>query len=105
MRIERKTSTGESNRLRQGMTEYLAGQGFALSKVFVESDDSASSGFASLIDALRASEVTTVVVPSIDHFAHIEGVRMAMTKLIEDQTGACVLFVATANHAEEGGQA
>ena len=81
------------------MADFVAGKGLVLSEVFVESDDSASSAFAALIDALHASDVTTVAVPSVRHFAHMQGVGAAMMELIENETGACILIVATSDSA------
>jgi citrate lyase beta subunit len=99
MRIERGTPAEQSNHLCQEMAAFVAGKGLTLSEVFVESDDSASSAFAALIDALRGSDVTTVAVPSVRHFAHMQGVGIAMMELIETETGASVLIVATPDSA------
>jgi DNA invertase Pin-like site-specific DNA recombinase len=99
MRIERGTTSEQSDNLRQEMAEFVASRGLTLSEVFVESDDSASSAFAALIDALHASDVTTVAVPSVRHFAHMQGVGAAMMELIESETGACILIVATPDNA------
>lgn len=104
MRTEPNISTEELTCLHQIMITHLAGQGFTLSRIFVESDGIANSAFASLIDELRASSITAVVIPSMDHLARIEGVRVAMKRLIEDQTGARVLVATAIVTAKENGR-
>jgi len=93
MRIEHGSTAKQSNMLRQEMAEFVAGKGLTLTEVFVETDDSASSAFAAMIEALRVSEVTTVVVPSMRHLAHMQGVGLAMMELIQSEAGANVLAV------------
>lgn len=72
MRIERHGSIEKSNRLHQGMAEHLVRQGFALSKVRVESDVPVGSESARLIDVVPLGRIAAIVVPSPDHFAHID---------------------------------
>jgi hypothetical protein len=76
------------------MAEFVAGKGLTLTEVFVETDDSASSAFAMMIEALRVSDVATVAVPSMRHLAHMHGVGVAMMELIQSEAGANVLVVA-----------
>jgi citrate lyase beta subunit len=85
------------------MANFVASKGFALGKVFVDTDDSASSAFATLIDALRDSHVTVVAVPSVRNFARIQSVAVAMMKLIESETGACVMIVSTPSCGQSAG--
>jgi len=92
MRLERGTSADESDRLRQQMAECVAHHGLALGEVFVDWEDSTGSAFAALIDALRGGDVTTVVVPSMRHLAHMEGVSVALKEYIENQSGARILI-------------
>jgi DNA invertase Pin-like site-specific DNA recombinase len=103
MRIERHAPTGRTNELRRDMATFVTSKGFALDKVFIDTDDSASSAFAALIDALREGEVTVVVVPSVRNFARIEGVGVAMMKLIESETGASVMIVSTPSCGAQAG--
>lgn len=93
MRIEHGSTAAQSDILRQEMAKFVSGKGFMLTEVFVETDDSASSAFAAMIEALRASKVTTVVVPSMRHLAHMQGVGVAMMELIQSEAGANVLAV------------
>lgn len=93
MRIERGSSAEESERLRQQIADFVVSQGFLLGDVFVESEDSTSSAFAALIDALNVSGVTTVVVPTMHHLAHMEGVGAAMKERIESETGARIVVI------------
>jgi citrate lyase beta subunit len=95
MRIERGASPDESDRLRQEMADFAVQQGFTLREIFVELEDSVHSSFAILIDALRDSNVTVVVVPSMHHFARMESVRAAMKDRIERETGARILATRT----------
>jgi citrate lyase beta subunit len=85
------------------MASFVASKGFELDKVFVDSDDSASSAFAALIDALRDDDVTVVAVPSVRNFARIQSVGIAMMKLIESETGACVMIVSTPSCGQSAG--
>jgi hypothetical protein len=49
MRIEHGSTAKQSNMLRQEMAEFVAGKGLTLTEVFVETDDSASSAFRTVI--------------------------------------------------------
>ncbi len=48
------------------------------------------------MDALCGGEVTTVVVPSVRHLAHMEGVSVALKEYIENQSGARILIATAA---------
>jgi len=77
--------------LRSDLTDYAERQGYTLAEVFAEQEASGSSAFAALIDALKRSRTSIVVVPSLCHFAHLPGLRTAMRDLIEQETGARVV--------------
>lgn len=96
MRLEHGTSADESDRLRQEMAECVAHHGFVLGEVFIDWEDSTGSAFATLMDALCGGEVTIVVVPSMRHLAHMEGVSVALKEYIENQSGASILVATTA---------
>jgi len=78
------------------MAECVAHHGLALGEVFVDWKDSAGYAFAALMDALCGGEVTTVVVPSVRHLAHMEGVSVALKEYIENQSGARILIATAA---------
>lgn len=78
-------------RLRQQLAALAEREGLLLSEVFIETEDATNSAFAVLIDALRANDVTAVVIPSMDHLAHMEGVSIAMKDRIESETGARIV--------------
>jgi hypothetical protein len=82
--------------MRENLAAYAKREDYTLAEVFLEREDSGSSAFAALIDALKRSESPIVVVPSMCHFAHLPGLRIAMKDLIERETGARVLVIATA---------
>lgn len=94
MRIEHNTPSATLQILRRQIESCVAKHGFALSQIFVESGNTADSAFAALMDALCASGVTTVVVPSMRHLARLESVGIAMKRHIEQETGASVLIAA-----------
>ncbi len=96
IRLQRNTPANELADLRQQMADVVADQGFILSDVFVESKDSTSSAFARLMDALHASGVTIVAIPSMSHLAHMGSVSAAMKERIESETDARVLIIESA---------
>jgi len=51
--------------LRSDLTDYAERQGYTLAEVFAEQEASGSSAFAALIDALKRSRTSIVVVPSL----------------------------------------
>ena len=81
---------------RKDLAAYAEREGYTLTEVFMEREDSGSSEFAALIDAINRSEPPVVVVPSMCHFAHLPGLQTAMKDLIERETGARVLVIGTA---------
>jgi hypothetical protein len=96
IRLRRNTPANELADLRQKMADAVGAQGFVLSDVFVESEDSTSSAFARLMDALHASDVAIVAIPSMSHLAHMGSVSAAMRERIESETGARVLIIESA---------
>jgi hypothetical protein len=79
--------------LREALGAYAERAGYALAEVFVEREESRSSAFAALMDALYLSERPVVIVPSLCHFAHLPGLRLAMKQRIERETGALVIVM------------
>ena len=73
--------------------EYAEREGYVLDKVFVEREESGSSAFAALMDALYLSERPIVIVPSMCHFAHLPGLRLAMKERIEREAAALVVVI------------
>lgn len=95
-------SPGHTERdLRKAMNEYAVRKGYVLAEIFTEHGASDSSAFADLMDALKLSRCPVVIVPSLTHFAHLKGLRIAMRARIEQETGARVLVIdAPAGRAE-----
>jgi hypothetical protein len=77
----------------RALNEYAEHEGYVLTDVFTEREDSGSSAFAALIDTLKVSEQPVVIVPALCHFAHLPGLRAAMKDRIERETGARVIVV------------
>lgn len=82
---------------RKALGEYAEREGYALAEVFTERDESGSSAFASLMDALYLSERPIVIVPSMGHFAHLPGLQSALKERIEQETGAVVFVIQDLN--------
>ncbi len=96
VRIAAHASEQAVRDMRKDLAAYAEREGYTLTEVFMEREDSGSSEFAALIDAISRSEPPMVVVPSMCHFAHLPGLRIAMKDLIERETGARVLVIAPA---------
>jgi hypothetical protein len=78
---------------RKALDEYAEREGYMLAEVFTDREESGSSAFAALMDALYLSKHPIVIVPSMCHFAHLPGLRSAMKERIEVETGARVVVV------------
>ncbi|MFE5191821.1 hypothetical protein [Streptomyces sp. NPDC056628] len=76
------------------MAAHATREGFALERLFIErlgAED--ESAFFTLIDALKATEVKHVIVPSLWHFARLPGFQAAMRDHIEREIGARLWIV------------
>jgi hypothetical protein len=78
---------------RKLLWEYAEREGYVLAEVFTERQESGSSAFASLMDALYLLERPIVIVPSMCHFAHLPGLQSALKERIEQETGAVVVVI------------
>jgi Resolvase, N terminal domain len=95
-RIAAHASEHAVRAMRKDLAAHAEREGYMLTEVFMEREDSGSSAFAALIDAINRSEPPVVVVPSMCHFAHLPGLQIAMKDLIERETSARVLVIAPA---------
>jgi hypothetical protein len=95
-RIAAHASEQEVREMRKDPAAYAEREGYTLTEVFMEREDSGSSEFAALIDEINRSEPPIVVVPSMCHFAHPPYLQIAMKDLIERETGARALVIAPA---------
>lgn len=102
-RIAAHASAQTVRDMRNDLAAYAEREGYTLTEVFMEREDSGSSEFAALIDAINHSEPPIVVVPSMCHFAHLPGLQIAMKDLIERETGARVLVIAPACACDQQG--
>jgi len=68
-------------------------KGYQLSQVFIEAEDGSSSAYAALIDALRTTDISTVLVPSLNHFGHLPSLSAVMIQRIEEETGKQIVIV------------
>jgi hypothetical protein len=84
----------------KALREYAEREGYVLAEVFTERDESGSSAFASLMDALYLSEQPIVIVPSMCHLAHLPGLQLALMERIEQETGAVVEVIQGRNVGE-----
>jgi hypothetical protein len=82
---------------RKALGEYAEREGYVMAEVFTERDESGSSAFASLMDALYLSEQPIVIVPSMCHFAHLPRLQSALKERIEQETGAVVIVIQDLN--------
>jgi hypothetical protein len=101
LRVIGHVSEQAAQDMRKDLAAYAEREGYTLAKVFMDQEDSGSSAFAALIDALNRSESPVVIVPSMGHFAHLPGLRIAMKNLIERETGAQVLVIPTAGACDQ----
>lgn len=59
--------------------------------VLVETIGGGTSAFADLVEALCERDAGTVIVPALEHFAHIPGLRQALINILTEQAAALVL--------------
>ena len=90
--IRIRGSESEHN-LRKSLAHFAARQGYELADIFTEYEELGSSAFASLMEALKCSKTTVVIVPTICHFAHLSALRIAIKNLIERETSARVVAI------------
>jgi hypothetical protein len=100
-RLSAHSSDHVARDLREDLAAYAEREGYLLAEVFIEREDSGSSAFAALIDALNHSELPVVIVPSLCHFAYLPGLRIPMKDLIERETGARVLVIAPSSEPDQ----
>lgn len=93
LRVDPGAAPEEVSRMRQSIAEFADREGFVLTEIFVETETTATSAFAALMDRLQHTEARAVIVPTLRHFAHLAGVSAAMKELVERQAGAQVLVI------------
>lgn len=94
MRVATDDDSGEEAKLiKRELAEYANREGFALEDVFTENARRTESAFYAMLDALKRSEVKSVIVPSLWHFARLPGLQDAMRYHIEQETGARIWVV------------
>lgn len=77
--------------IRKRMRTYAQTEGFTLAELLVEYDAAGSAAFAGLLDLVAKYPGSTVAVPSLCHFAHLESLQQAMVLLIWREGGARVV--------------
>lgn len=93
IRIGQSGSAADRDILQKQLTSFAERENYQLGQIFIEANDGTSSAYAALIDAACAARITAVLVPSADHFGHLESLRGAMIRQIEAETGARVVTV------------
>lgn len=91
IRIGHSGSSAESDTLQKQLASFAERENYLLGQIFIEIDDGTSSAYAALIDAVCTARIRAVLVPSADHFGHLESLRSAMIRQIETETGARVV--------------
>lgn len=79
--------------LHEELADYAEREGYTLAEVFIEQDEIGSSAFAALMEALKRGQARIVIVPTMQHFAHLPSLRVAMKVHIERETGARVVVI------------
>ncbi|GIH21263.1 recombinase family protein [Rugosimonospora africana] len=79
--------------LHRQVATFAEHEGYTLGEVFVEVEASGSSAFAALINAALEQHAAAVVVPTLEHFGRLPGVRAAVQGLLESRTGVRVLVL------------
>jgi hypothetical protein len=72
--------------------------GLALANVYIERLDVSSrvgAAFRALVEALRRPHITTVIIPTPEHFSWFGGIYRARCAVIEVGTGADVLIMSS----------
>jgi hypothetical protein len=84
----------ENEAIKQELAAHASREGFTLERLFVERLGSEEeSAFFTLVDALKATDVKHVIVPSLWHFARLPGLQAAMREHIETELGAQLWIV------------
>ncbi|MFD5847473.1 recombinase family protein [Streptomyces chartreusis] len=88
MRLTPSDDPDENAAIEGELRRYTLREGFELERLFIErlgaQDESA---FFALVDALKATEIKHVIVPSLWHFARLPGLQAAMRAHIEGELG------------------
>jgi hypothetical protein len=80
------------------MRAFAHRSGLALADVYTEHQPDVSSregaAFRALVEVLRRSHISTVIIPTPKHFSRFGGMYRAMCAVIDMETGADVLIMA-----------
>jgi hypothetical protein len=93
LRLPAVASDRDVENARRELAAFAGRDGFVLLWVFVDRSGLPTTGFSALFRALCAGTACHVVVPTLRHFAVVNGFRVVMKELLEAQTGARVLVV------------
>lgn len=83
----------DAQQLRDELAAYAVIERFELIGLFVDCEPGYTTEFRALVTALLRGQANYVVVPSLDHFARIADVQLAMKELLEQHTGARVVVM------------
>ncbi len=81
-------------RWRRELVQLAHLEGLALIGVFVDERGERPDGYAAMVEALARRDVRRVLVPSLEHFAHIPRLAGLGPGAVARHLGAAVLFVA-----------
>ncbi|MGW2512955.1 hypothetical protein ACWC0A_26880 [Streptomyces scopuliridis] len=94
MRLAASNEEGvENEALQSELAAHAEREGFTLERIFIEQIRSNELAFDCLTDALRASGIRNVIVPSLWHFARLPGLQRAMREHIEQEIGARIWII------------
>jgi hypothetical protein len=96
MRLQASDPLGLADQLNAEMRAFAHSGGLALADIYTEQPDVSSregTAFRALIEALRRPHITTVIIPTPEHFSRFGGMYRAMCALINVETGADVLIM------------
>jgi hypothetical protein len=91
VRVPTAASDRQVECLRRELAGYAGSEGFVLLRVFVDRNGTPTTGFSALFRTLCGGPVRHVVVPTLDHFAVVNGIRVIMKELLEQQLGTRIL--------------
>ncbi|MDN3263287.1 hypothetical protein QWJ26_26455 [Streptomyces sp. CSDS2] len=83
----------ESEVIKRELSAHADREGFTLQRVFIERLHADESALFTLTEAIKASGVKHVIVPSLWHFARLPGLQAAMREHIEQELGARLWIV------------
>ncbi|MFE1887214.1 hypothetical protein [Streptomyces microflavus] len=83
----------ESDSIHRDLAAHADREGFSLQQVFVECLNTNESALFTLTEAIKATGVKHVIVPSLWHFARLPGLQAAMREYIEQELGAQLWIV------------